>query len=335
MNTTSTCLERDVYSFSSDPFESIILISLVFGSLVPCVIWLMNVLNAAKTRINSIVPIDIKDPFYDKPMRIMGDNKVIHRIILIRHGESEHNKKYDGKIDEKVSNKLNMPTDLDLNTGLTSDGLKQATEVGKYLSSFNWTPDFVRISPMKRTKQTAEPFLKEFFGLNGDYTMFDHDICFNLLNSNECLTKIIMDENCVEVNIWKDQQLDSYGRVTKQETYEEFIQRIKKWKKQLETDALLYDEEDENIGNDNDNTGKTRIQTLVFTHSMVISEFLNLIVNENHANKNKNDWSKIYWQVNHGSITCLDFTNKGEWHIHAMNYSNYLKTHTATKSPFV
>jgi broad specificity phosphatase PhoE len=312
MNNTTMCWVPD--PFYSEPTEYIIIASMMLGSLFPALLLFMNYLNS-RPNVRSDLPFDIKDKYYDKQMKVMGDNKIIHRVILVRHGQSEHNKRHDGVDCEEKPKEI----DLDLNTCLTSDGKEQAKQVGKYLSSFDWSPDIIRISPMKRTRQTAEPFLRNFYGIT-DVSLMDNDM-FVLHNDDGTTTQMVMDSDCMEVNTWHDQQVDDYGRVTKKETYKQFIKRVRDWKDTLEADAIIF-------------PGK-RMQTLAFTHSMVISELLNLIVNDKHENGNDDEWSKTYWQVNHCSITCLDFTDKGEWHVHTMNYSHHLSTHTGTKAPFV
>jgi broad specificity phosphatase PhoE len=308
-NSTNTFLNQECIDKQLNNY--MILTTILLCSLLPVVLFISN--NTQKKYARNSIPFDIKDEYYDKQMKIIGDNKVLHRVILVRHGESEHNKKYDGIDGEDI------PTNVDLNTSLTIEGKKQAEQVGDYLSSFNWSPDIIRISPMKRTRQTAFPFLNKFFNLR-NRKMLDHD-CFILFNKENKPSQLILDDDCVEVNVWKDQELNKNGKITKKESYNGFIERVKLWKNELEKDASLFPEK--------------RIQTLVFTHSMVISEFLNLIVNENHHNSDDDEWSKIHWYVNHCSITCVDYTENGGWHIHAMNYSNYLENHTCKNSPFV
>jgi broad specificity phosphatase PhoE len=125
----------------------------------------------------------------------------------------------------------------------------------------------------------------------------------------------------MEVNVWEDQSLNLGNRVTKKETYGDFVKRVIQWRKELEKDSDSLED------------GK-RMQTLVFTHSMVISEFLNTLVSESRGVLS-DEWAKVYWQVNHGSVTCVDYMNNGEWHIHAMNYTKHITHYTGLKSPLV
>ena len=77
-----------------------------------------------------------------------------HRIILVRHGESE------GNLDESVYSRT-----PDAHISLTQLGKNQATEVGKRLKEevINTNPDetiYVYLSPYLRSKQTYEEISK-------------------------------------------------------------------------------------------------------------------------------------------------------------------------------
>lgn len=298
---------------NSNEYNYIIISAMMCGSITAYLLWLIiTYLNIQHEKI-SYPPIDVKKPYYDRPMRVMGNSKIKMRVILVRHGQSEHNKKHEG------NEGIQLTEAPDLDTGLTYAGHEQAEQVGCYLNSFNWLPDIIRISPMIRAIQTAEPFMKKYFGVSQLHRPDGNEYMLKTLRGDK--TRVIYDEECMEVNTWFDQKLRSSDIVTNKETYSEFVERVKMWKKTLENDCVTNERE--------------RTQILVFTHSMFISEFLNLIVTENRENINDEYWSKIYWQVNHGSITCLDYTDKKEWHVQAMNYSNHIKTHTGIKSPFI
>lgn len=291
--------------------------SMLFGVFA---MWLVNILFGSSNQLgldrSKIPPLDIKDAYYDKSHRVCGNAKVRHRVILVRHGESEHNKRHDRQ-DGK-----DMPSVPLLDTPLSNDGHKQAEDVGRFLASFDWHPDVIRVSPMIRAVQTAEPFLRWIFckqTLASITTNINDDGTVIKTNSGRD-ARFIADKMCMEVNTWVDQELKLDRYTTRKETYNGFVERVKEWKKVLENDGM----ED----------GR-RLQTIVFTHSMVISELLNLVVAENRENVSDETWSKIYWQVNNGSITCLDYMNNGEWHVHAMNYTRHISCHTGAKSPFV
>lgn len=294
--------------------------SMIIGSLISFFIWLITSFLNNKNDWCScdMPPLDIKDPYYDVPLRVYGGAKVKHRIILIRHGESLHNKKHDWK------DGVSMPKQPELDTNLSCEGYEQAKEIGRYLASFNWHPDIIRVSPMARAIQTSSPFLSKLLTKESQELINkpSENTITNITTVNGLSSQYKLDVQCIEVNIWEDQPLKTGCHITKKETYLEFVSRIKKWKQSLEDECLeLFPQK--------------RIQTIVFTHSMVISELLNLIVSENRTNVSNDYWSKIYWQVNNGSITCLDLMDNKEWHVHTVNYTKHIKTHTGLKSPFV
>lgn len=308
---------ENLYSYDRDDSFFIYTGSMVLGVFT---MWILNILfgsNHSGLDRSKVPPLDIKDTYYDKAHRVCGDVKVRHRVILVRHGESEHNKRHDRQ------DGVDLPSIPLLDTPLTNDGHKQAEDVGRFLASFDWHPDVIRVSPMIRAVQTAEPFLRWIFckhTLASITTNIDDDGTVIKTNVGK-ETRFVADKMCMEVNTWGDQELKLDSYTTHKETYNGFVERVKEWKKVLENDGLEDD-------------GR-RLQTVVFTHSMVISELLNLIVSENRENVSDDTWSKIYWQVNNGSITCLDYMDNGEWHVQAMNYTRHITRHTGTKSPFV
>ncbi len=72
------------------------------------------------------------------------------KLTAVRHGESLGNVK--NVIDD------NSSPETDTN-GLSEKGKLQAVEVAKNLSGYNF--DLVILSPLKRTKETLEPYLKD------------------------------------------------------------------------------------------------------------------------------------------------------------------------------
>lgn len=352
---TNTCLARYINqnqwakNVDCDGFDASSVIGPVsLGVFLSFFVWLVGKLwyveryNKRVAKGKDIPTFDIKDDYYDVPHKVNGGARVKHRVILVRHGESEHNKRHDGK------DGVSLPEQPDLDTQLTEAGKHQAIDVGRFLSALDWHPDIIRVSPMTRTRQTSRPFLRKLLTKSG---MEVAEVEVDTVNSktvthtvNGLKTEFVLDAQCMEVNTWGDQELGlnwymtseesqvefadrvknwKRGFVTKKETYNEFIERVRQWKKTLENDSLSRPHE--------------RIQTVAFTHSMVISELLNLIVDD--GRKNMYDeyriYSKVYWQVSHGSITCIDFMDNGEWHIHAMNYMGHLSHYTGLKFPLV
>jgi broad specificity phosphatase PhoE len=80
------------------------------------------------------------------------------RLVIIRHGQSEQNVALDildGNLDDVLA-KQKMIRDADI--ALTEEGIRQATETGKYLSGTDQF-DICFVSPYVRTMQTAEHIL--------------------------------------------------------------------------------------------------------------------------------------------------------------------------------
>lgn len=325
MNNTVSCnFGPNVTAVQYGDLSDYILFTFCTLSLGSLFMWILSIIfdkNPGPTVLvdnSGIPPFDIKDEYYDIPHKVCGGAKVKHRIILVRHGESAHNKRHDGRDGESIEEKPSLDTEL------TVDGQMQAEDVGRFLSDIKWHPDVIRVSPMLRTRQTSAPFLRRWFG---DHSLTRiNDQCHQqpvIVYTRQGLpTRFLSDNTCMEVNVWEDQSLELSNRVTKKETYGDFVKRVIQWRKTLEADGDACED------------GR-RMQTLVFTHSMVISEFLNTLVSEKRDNLSDDEWAKVYWQVNHGSVTCVDYMDNGEWHIQAMNYTKHITRYTGLKSPLV
>lgn len=244
------------------------------------------------------VPVNLSEQsFYGQNRKGLGGQRIKHRFVLIRHGQSEHN-----------VNLENGSQDFQVDSPLTCAGHEQANAVASYFSKIKFLPDNICVSPMFRTRQTAAPTLK----------LFQKEIEAGQI-------KVIVSPKYMEINTWQDWEVGTDGCLftSYKETFTEFTHRIRE----------LVD----HITNWSKNIDKPT-QTVIFTHSMVISELLNIIVNKDRANISDNKWSEVYWQVTNGSLTCVDYTEnedgRKEWHIQAMNYTKHLPLLTGMKSPF-
>lgn len=245
------------------------------------------------------VPVNLSnESFYGKPMKGLGGQRIKHRIVLVRHGESQHNVNYE-----------NGHQDMQVDSPLTCVGHEQAKSVAQYLSNIGFIPDNICVSPMTRTRQTADPTLK----------LFEREIKAGTIS-------LVISPKYMEVNTWKDCDVGEPGNIHKssKETFTGFTERIRDlvehfevWSKNLEKPT----------------------QSLIFTHSMVISEILNHMVNKERAKIDDEKWSNIYWQVANGSLTCIDYTESDEgrveWHVQAVNFTKHIPIHSGVKSPFV
>lgn len=296
-----------------DAFGGSLIAALILGSLI--YLYKNHSPFEFGPELSCLPPLDVRHSFYDKGNPITGNLRVKHRVVLVRHGQSNHNKRHDKPQGDA------LPAIPDLDTPLSCEGQEQARQVGNYLSKFAWKPDSIIVSPMQRAIQTAVPYVNKVFGVTPSSTVYE----FSHSNDSKHKTRIAFSERWMEVNTWGDQNLataETKDIVTKKETFAGFQDRVNGLKHCLEAvgDQCEADE---------------RTQTLVFTHSMVISELLNSIVSERRDEVDPDKWPRVYWQVNNGSITCLDYLENGEWNIHAMNYCGHLSVHTGAKAPFV
>jgi len=289
------------------------LMSLGFLFLLP-LIFLYGVINSHRSNkvelfegvnigdrnvpIVGLPPLDINDEYYTHPLRSMGHQAILHRILLVRHGETHYNRMYDATGDNPESF---VPQDL--NTPLTNIGEQQAQETASYIRTMGFEPDEVWVSPLMRTVQTANA-----------YEMNKQKLMELLLEVNTSETIP------VQYPFNESQNTFEY----KKETYDHFISRCNILKKTLEAASFTGDKNQESI----------RKQTLIFTHSMVISELLNSLIYPDRKIYNRS-YGDIFWHIPNGSITCIDFTENNEWHIHAVGYSGHLTNPTGCKMPLV
>lgn len=79
------------------------------------------------------------------------NGSVVHRIIFVRHGETNCN----------VNLMQNGMGKFDLDSYLTENGAQQAVDVAKFFESQSYIPDNILCSPLARTVSTAKPFAKD------------------------------------------------------------------------------------------------------------------------------------------------------------------------------
>ena len=308
-NKTLRCTAtRMIYAFmeecSSDyniaDINSDFLPLMLFLSMCPILFGTLHGLYSALfDKDNSAVPVNLSDQsFYGFNMKGLNGQRIKHRFLLIRHGESEHN-----------ANLENGVHDFQVDSTLTCIGHEQSKSVASYIRKIGFIPNNIYISPMTRTQQTATPTLK----------LFQREI-----DSGQISVEI--SPKYKEINACKDYQAEINGSTFTfhKESFTVFANRIRKLVKDLSDWSRNLDKP---------------TQTMVFTHSMVISELLNHIVNKDRADISDEDWSKVYWQVANGSLTCIDYTEnadgRDEWHIQAMNFTKHLPILSGVKSPFV
>ena len=321
----SMCPEGDFQGLQYQEAVRLIMLFLgnisAFGLTGMVVYFIINGLHRFLTDSGTVVPVNLTDEFYFSPLSGTCGQRVKHRYIFVRHGETDHNKTVKKfsihshndtveSIDRSDTPDTTSSNSVDVDSNLTNAGHEQAHQVASFFAKIGLKPDRIVVSPMKRTVDTAAPTL----GLMKDE-----------IDSGE--VELIFDPRYQEINIWNDTQVGYEPRPSwsEKETFTKFTRRMNDKVDMMEAESQELVESR---------------QTVVFTHSMVISEILNHLANRiSRTNVSDTYWSDIYWQVNNGSITCIDFTEndfgREEWHIQAMNYCGHLSTHTGTKSPFV
>ena len=256
------------------------------------------------------MPFNIQDHYWSvvhpgMPCRIK------HRLILVRHGESESN------IELTTTGQT---TEHSIDTPLTALGQEQAEDVANFLELKgikydDGHVDRVQISPLWRAIQTALPTLKKVsycdhirdhyvdinYDLREKYSKEAYWIKTPELNyafprsRRKNLNKVrsrrgsgSMDEP------WRD-----HHWLREPEPQLKFCERVasvmEEWKKE--------------------GTVEDRKQTIVFTHSQFISQLL------------AGD-SKMSFHLANGSISIIDIDEENNLHVQVANYTKHLRTPT-------
>ena len=269
----------------------------------------------------SAMPFNIQDPYWSEvhpgmPCRIK------HRLILVRHGESESNIELTktGQTTEHTSIPLEVGGRGD--TPLTALGQEQAEDVANFLELKgikydDGHVDRVQISPLWRAIQTALPTLKKVsypdhvknaakrvvinYDLREKYSKEAYWIkmpqlnyafpCHSRINLNKVRWRAYestMDEP------WRDHQW-----LREPEPRMEFHQRVTSVMDAWKLEGTVED----------------RKQTIVFTHSQFISQLL------------AGD-SNMSFHLANGSISIIDIDEENNLHVQVANYTKHLRTPT-------
>lgn len=273
------------------------------------------------------IPFNIQDPYWSvvhpgMPCRIK------HRLILVRHGESESNIELTttGQTSEyprKVGGRGDIP--------LTARGKEQAQDVADFLAlkgikHIDGHIDEIHISPLWRAIQTALPTLEK-----EPYSDLEYPGALCCLNRHK---EIIHKPFYVDINYhlrekyskeayWvKMPELSSYFRCYRRINFHEMQQQFSnefvehQWLRQPETNeefchraSSVMDEwkKEGNVEN--------RKQTIVFTHSQFISQLL------------AGD-SKMSFHLANGSISIIDIDEENNLHVQVANYTKHLRNPT-------
>lgn len=190
-----------------------------------------------------------------------------------------------------MMNNVFDPNKKFLNTPLSAIGHKQAINIADYLTEIGFKPDRVIVSRLSRAVDTSKPFVDK------------NDV------------PVLYDENITEYNHSRDENLsDNNGSwLYKKETSTEFAERIYQSFCEIKAFGAI------------DNPK----QTIIFTHSQVISCILSCSIFGNKTESN------TFFHLANGSITCIDLDEDGKIHIQCVNYTKHLENPTGQHSPFV
>lgn len=100
-------------------------------------------------------PFDVRHPHWDKPRPGMFA-RVRHRVILVRHGESQANAQL------MRSGLREGQEGSPLNPALTLTGVTQAEDVARHLCKMEGVVTRIEVSPLARAHHTAVPSLVAF-----------------------------------------------------------------------------------------------------------------------------------------------------------------------------
>ena len=246
------------------------------------------------------MPFDIKDAYWDNIHPGMM-RRIKHRLIIIRHGESESN------IELTTTGKT---SEFAIDHALTDVGKEQAQDVANFLESKGLKYiDRIEISPLDRAVQTAMPSLLRIS--NDD--IINKDIILNYE----------LREKYTKSSYWcKFPNFNEKTQFIKEINFDDehrCLQNIEDrlWLRcpEFDYDYYSFEKRAKNLMNvwKTIGTVENRKQTLVFSHSQLISELLS---------------SDKSFHLANGSISIIDIDEKNYLHVQVANYTKHLQNPT-------
>lgn len=235
------------------------------------------------------LPFDIHDPAWAAPRHGMGSRVVKHRVVLVRHGESKQNRDFVATgLAESATGELE----------LTETGIGQAEEVAKYLSRAFF--DAVEISPLSRAVETAAPYAAQ---VDPERVRVKFDLRERRFGESLVIHKTDVVRNLIS----DDPELaDPVTWIRPNESMSEFKARVEALKDRWRRTG----------------SPRERRQTLVFAHSLLISQLIGDIE------------AGPFFHLSNGSITVVDFADDGSMHVHMTNKTDHLSRPTGHHTPF-
>lgn len=239
----------------------------------------------------SPIPFDLADEFWDKARHGMYGMRVKHRVVLFRHGESIANVQF-------VANGTKEDVACEGEPHLTARGRQQGKDIAQWLSTLEGEPTRIEVSPLKRAWETAAPTIEMYekrvpVKMHSDLRELWHHAPRTLSTP----THLPTDDAMLKEPTWRRDP----------ETDEAFAMRVsnllERWKKMGTVDQ--------------------REQTVVFTHSLLISQLVRGLN------------TTMYFHLVNGSATIIDFTEDDCMHVHCVNRTSHLSTPTGHHTAMV
>lgn len=237
------------------------------------------------------IPFDIKDPYWANIHPGMR-SRIKHRLILVRHGESESN------IELTTTG---LTSEFKKDHPLTDIGKEQAEDVANFLHKHKKGDldaiDRIEVSPLLRAVQTADPSMLDW--LYGGPIGPEQFVNFELRE------KYSKSPYVCDIPMWRDSSV-------KHINFDDESMRSGRWVREPDIDfeyrvSVLMDNW-KKIG-----AVEERKQTLVFAHSQLISQLLSTDKSFHLAN---------------GSISVIDIDEDNHLNVHMANYTAHLRNPT-------
>jgi len=235
------------------------------------------------------LPFDIRDPAWMAPRYGMNSRIVKNRVVLVRHGESSQNRDFVMTgVGESATGKPE----------LTEMGVAQAKEVADYLSHASFSA--VEVSPLSRAIETAAPFVAQ---LDPSLVRVKFDLRERRFGESLVIQKLPVGWDLISDD---PELVDPATWIRPNESMSEFKARVEALKDRWRRTG----------------SPQERRQTLVFAHSLLISQLIGDIE------------TGPFFHVANGSITVIDFADDGSMHVHMVNKTDHLSHPTGHHTPF-
>lgn len=252
-------------------------------------------------------PWNINDPYYDAPVAGLGA-RIKHRILLVRHGETDANRQLTSTNSDIDAATFGEPR-------LTDVGRRQAECIAARFS--RWPSDaftHIECSPMSRALETAVPFLRRIHRsvpvrVDTDLMELWHvrpgRVPYPWQAEPE-MVDLLREVNFVDLTF-----VDSRKIVDMDNAATLFHHRHPESPEDAKARVAGLITRWRGRG-----TGDRRHQTIVFAHSLLIDALLNQLVAGSSAG--------ACFHLANGSITCLDIDENDVVRVHLVNCTSHL-----------